>query len=245
MTKRLTQKFIIPCYHANASWRLKPSAFMDIAQEAANLHATELGFGYDDMIRTRTAWVLSRMHIIFHKTPLWRDEVVFHTWHKGLERLFYLRDFLMQDQNGDKLVSATTSWLVLNLDTRRLVRDPDLMDENTRCHDNAVESPCDKVQMPKDLQSEHVHDHVVAYSDVDMNGHTNNAVYVLWAMNMIDYQTAVERPVRELRINFNHETLPGDVVSLYKAVRESDESIIYYVEGKVNGTSAFCVEITF
>jgi acyl-CoA thioesterase FadM len=68
------------------SWRLKPASFMDMAQEAANLHAATLGFGYDELIASRTAWVLSRMHVVFVDTLKWRDEVTLATWHKGLNR---------------------------------------------------------------------------------------------------------------------------------------------------------------
>ena len=55
---KYSHKFIIPCYFTDASWRLKPASFMDVAQEAANQHATVLGFGYDDLIASRTAWIL-------------------------------------------------------------------------------------------------------------------------------------------------------------------------------------------
>ncbi|MGM9736449.1 MAG: acyl-[acyl-carrier-protein] thioesterase [Candidatus Cryptobacteroides sp.] len=243
--KRYEQEIIIPCYCTDASWRLKPVSFMNYAQEAANRHATAIGFGYDDLIASRTAWVLSRMHIIFYKAPLWRDAVTFYTWHKGSERLFFLRDFLMRGKDAEPLVAATTSWLVLNLDTRRLVRDPGLVDESTVCSDNAIETPCDKVQIPKDLQPEFAMEHIVAYSDVDMNGHTNNAMYVEWAMNVIDYECAVSRPVRELKINFNHETRPADHVELYKASCEDEAGLHWFVEGRVEGNSAFCVEIIF
>ena len=177
---KLIQKHIIPCYQTDSNWRLKPAAFMDLAQEAANSHAAILGFGYDDLVQSRTAWILSRVNIRFIKTPLWRDEVTLTTWHKGLERLFFLRDFIMTDKDGNECVKATSSWLVLNLDTRRLVRDPKLMDEGTTCSDNAMESPAAKVQMPKDLEPELVMDHVVSYSDVDLLGHTNNAMYMNW-----------------------------------------------------------------
>ena len=105
---KFTQTFIIPCYNADASWRLKPASFMDLAQEAANRHANVLGFGYDDLIASRTAWVLSRMHIDFVDTPKWRDEVTLQTWHKGLNRLFFLRDFIMTDKEGRPKVKATT-----------------------------------------------------------------------------------------------------------------------------------------
>ena len=36
MSNKFTQTFIIPCYLADASWRLKPASFMDLAQEYAD-----------------------------------------------------------------------------------------------------------------------------------------------------------------------------------------------------------------
>lgn len=242
---RLTENFTIPCYQTDASWRLKPSAFMDLAQEMANRHATVLGFGYDDLILTRTAWILSRVNIRFEKTPLWRDEVSLTTWHKGLNRLFFLRDFIMKDKDGNECVKATTSWLVLNLDTRRLVRDPHLMDEGTTCTDNVIETPAEKVQMPKDVEPKLVMEHKVSYSDVDLNGHTNNAMYMQWAMDAIDYSVASAKPVKEVTINFNHETKAEDVVKIYRADVENEDGLRVFVEGKVNEQSSFCVEIVF
>ena len=243
--KRLVQNYTIPCYDTDAAWRLKPASFMNLAQEAAGQHAVHLGFGYDDLIKSNTAWILSRVHIEFVDTPKWKDNVVLKTWHKGLNRLFYLRDFIMTDAEGNEKVRATTSWLVLNLETRRLVRDPELMEDGTVCSDNVIETPADKVVMPKDIEPEHVMDHVVAYSDVDMLGHTNNAMYMQWAMDAVEYELAASRPVKELTINFNHETKAGDKVMIYRALVEKEDGIHVYVEGKVEETSSFTVELIF
>ena len=218
---------------------------MDLAQEAAGLHAVELGFGYEDLIKNNTAWILSRVNIKFVDTPLWRDDVTLTTWHKGANRLFFLRDFIMIDKDGKERVKATTSWLVLNLETRRLVRDPMLMEEGTVCKENVIETPADKVQMPKDVPAELVLEHVVAYSDVDMNNHTNNAMYMQWAMDAVDYETASTKAVKEVIINFNHETKSGDVVSIYRSCVEKEDGLHVYVEGKVEETSSFCIEIIF
>ena len=240
---KFEQKITIPCYNTDASWRLKPAAFMDLAQEAAGQHAVHLGFGYEDLIKNNTAWILSRVNIKFLDTPQWRDEITLTTWHKGANRLFFLRDFVITDIHGRERVKATTSWLVLNLETRRLVRDPMLMEEGTVCAENAVELPADKVQMPKDIQAEHVFEHVVAYSDVDMNAHTNNAMYMQWAMDAVDYELASSRPVKEVTINFNHETKAGDRVQIFRAMEQKEDGIHVYVEGKVEEVSSFCVEI--
>ena len=243
--KKYIKNYTIPCYDTDASWRLKPTSFMNLAQEAAGQHAVHLGFGYDDLIKTNTAWIISRMHIQFIDTPKWREQVTLSTWHKGLNRLFYLRDFIMTDEQGNPKVKATSSWLVLNLETRRLVRDPELMEEGTVNAENVIENPADKVQMPKDVEPVLALEHVVAYSDVDMNAHANNAMYMQWAMDAVEYELASSHPLKELTINFNHETKAGDKVMIYRAVVEKEDSIHVYVEGKVEETSSFTVELIF
>ena len=244
-TNKLIQKFQIPCYNTDMSRRLKPASFMDLAQEAATLHANILGFGYDDLIVSGNAWIISRMRVVFVDTPKWREDVTLVTWHKGLNRLFFLRDFLMTDNDGNVKVKATTSWLVLNLDTRRLVRDPKLLDEGKTCTENVIETPADKVVMPKDAEVKLVMEHEAAYSDLDMNGHVNNAMYMQWAMNAVNYEISSERPVKEFTINFNHEIKPQETVSIYKAIVEKEDGRHVFVEGKVGEQSSFCVEIIF
>lgn len=242
---KYTEKHIVPCYDTDASWRLKPTSFMNMAQEAAGRHAVYLGFGYDDLIVSNTAWILSRVHVEFVDTPKWREELTLHTWHKGLNRLFFLRDFLVTDNEGKTRVKATTSWLVLNLETRRLVRDPKFLEEGTVCPENVIETPADKAQMSKDAVPELVRRHTVSYSDIDTNGHTNNAMYMQWAMNSVDYETASSRPVKEFTINFNHETKAGDVVDIYRASAEKEDGLHVYVEGKLGDVSSFVVDILF
>ena len=242
---RHSQNLTIPCFSTDASWRLKPSAFMDLAQEAAGLHAVYLGFGYDDLIKTNTAWILSRVNVKFIDTPLWRDDVTLTTWHKGLNRLFFLRDFVMTDKDGRERVKATTSWLVLNLETRSMVRDPKLMEEGTVCTDNAIETPADKVRMPRDVEAVPVYERVVGYSDVDMLGHANNAMYMQWAMDAVDYELASSKPVKEFTINFNHEIKAGEKVTLYRACVEKEDGLHIFIEGKTEAASSFCVEIIF
>lgn len=239
------EKIAVPCYDTDASWLLKPASFMNLAQEAAGRHAVYLGFGYDDLIVSNTAWILSRVHVEFIDTPKWREDITLTTWHKGLNRLFFLRDFVLTDAQGKERVKATTSWLVLNLETRRLVRDPKLIEEGTVCTENAIETPADKVQMPKDVEPEFVMEHKVAYSDIDTNGHANNAMYMHWAMDAVDYDIASTRPVKEFTINFNHETKVGEVVKLYKAVVEKEDGRHVFVEGRLAEASSFIVEIVF
>lgn len=231
----------IPCYLTDREGALTVSGFMDMAQEIAYWAADGLGFGYDSLHVHHTAWVLSRMHIQFLRPTHWRDTVRLYTWHKGASGLFYLRDFDLQDNEGNHIVRATSSWVVINEETRHFVRPEELaglLEQKEKLEDS-IEEPAPKIQMPKDAQPAGAH--TVSYSDIDILGHTNNVRYMVWAMDHIPAEDALKQPVRDVFINFNRETTLGQTVSLTR-LREGNS---WFVEGKVDGKSCFVVRIDF
>jgi len=239
---KFRQDICIPCYQTNHETILKPAAFMDLAQEIAYWAAQELGFGYDTLHIHHTAWVLSRMHLHFHNAPAWRDLVKLYTWHKGSAGLFYMRDFDLTDSQGNKMVSATSSWVVIDERTRRFVRPEDLAQFLSVDYevDNAIEEPAPKVTFPKGVEAEPAGEHLVAFSDIDLIGHTNNARYVVWAMDHIPYEDA-KKPIKDLYINFNKETTAGETVHFFRY----REDATWYVEGTVDDKSCFVVKMEF
>ena len=187
------------------------------------------------------------MHFHFGNPPRWRDHVTLYTWHKGADGLFYLRDFYLQDADGNRLVTCTSSWVVIDEQTRRLVRPEELQDLLSvgRDLDDAIAERAPKVAMPRGAEPELAGEHTVVYSDVDIIGHTNNARYMVWAMDCLDYETASTCRVKDVYINFNKETVPGSTVQLYRLETEEDGVLVCYVEGRVDGKAAFCVKMVF
>lgn len=238
---------IVPCYDVDVNKKMKPSAFMDLAQEMAYRAASSLGFGYEALQTEGKAWVLSRMHYRFLRHPEWREEFRMSTWHKGPYGPFYLRDFSLSGKDGETMVLCTSSWVILDVASRRMCRTSEIMGmvpEETVCKDDAIAEPAEKIIMPKGIEPQQVGIHTVRYSDVDILGHTNNARYIIWSMDCIDFDELKLHPVREVTVNFNHETKAGESVLLEKArVGNNDGSITYYIDGKLDGKSAFTVKI--
>ena len=243
MDKTFSKNYTITCYEADANQLMRPTAMLDLMQEAANVNASTLGFGYDEMMNSNTAWVLSRIHVKFNNTPKWRDEVNLKTWHKGVSKLFYLRDFILSDKEGNPMILATTSWLIIDMNTRRLVRNSDLALSDTAMH--AIETPADKVVIPVDIEPELVRKHPVTWSEIDTNGHVNNVKYAVWAIDAVKTEDIKERPLKELLINYDAEVMPGDVVKISRVRQETEEGIIYYITGKVSDKQNFSVKLMF
>ena len=243
MDKTFSKDYTITCYEADANQLMRPTAMLDLMQEAANANASTLGFGYDEMMNSNTAWVLSRIHVKFNNTPKWRDEVNLKTWHKGVSKLFYLRDFILSDKEGNPMVLATTSWLIIDMNTRRLVRNSDLALSDTAMH--AIETPADKVVVPVDIEPELVRKHPVTWSEIDTNGHVNNVKYAVWAIDAVTQEDIKEKPLKELLVNYDAEVMPGDVVKISRIRQETEEGIVYYITGKVSDKQNFSVKLVF
>lgn len=219
---------------------------MNIAQEMANLDAVRLGFGYDRLLELNTIWVLSRMEVRFLRAPVWRETVEIDTWHKGKDGIFSLRDFLIRNENGtENLVAATSSWLIIDLKTRRIQR-PQLLFDNTTLTEkkdrHAIETPCAKIEGPDRKMLQPAGQKTVSYSDIDFNGHVNNAKYLEWAMDHL-YPTQVSsHKVDRFRINFNNEAHLTDHIAM---MATQTDPLTNYVEGMKEGKSIFRAEISF
>ncbi|MDD2643035.1 MAG: acyl-ACP thioesterase domain-containing protein [Bacteroidales bacterium] len=235
----------IRCYESDALRHLKPFAFMNTAQELANTHAIQLGFGYNQLIEKELIWVLSRMHVKYLRAPLWQETVSVETWHKGENGIFSLRDFLVSDGDGKPLVLATSSWLVIHARTRRIQRADHIFGpEEIRTQEkrHAIEEPCDKITMPGEALLNYWGVRKVMTSDIDFNQHTNNAKYMEWACDCIPADVVTTFPVDDFSINFNTESRLSDLVELYTA---QTDQLTYYIEGRKETRNVFQAEIRF
>lgn len=234
----------VACYEVDRNRRLRPSAFLDMVQEAAFGAAEAMFFGSNGLQAEKFSWVLSRLHFKIFRAPVWKEVIEISTWSKGPYGPFYLRDFIVKNKEGEVLISCTTSWFILDLTERRMLRTSELVKEvpeSTFCAENAIETPAEKIMMPKDIEPVMAGTRLVSYSDTDLLGHANSTKYLIWAMDSVDQDITASRPVKDVRINYNHEIRPGQEVSLYSShIGDS-----YFVEGKVEGKSAFCVRLDF
>ena len=236
---KVVDTLLVKCYEVDSIKRLKPAAFMDMAQEMAYQAASAMHFGYDELIVKDKAWVLSRMRFRFLDAPCWGDDLSIRTWHRGASGPFFIRDFEIIGKDGSRMVEATSSWVIIDISSRHMTSPEDVLPkEDTVCHDFAIESPASKVMMPRGTEPEFVMTHKVAYSDIDLVGHTNNARYVAWAMDCMEYGSSGV-VVDEVEIVFHHEARPGDEVTLMRVV-QGDTT---FVEGRTDGIQVFCAKL--
>lgn len=232
-----SREFSISSFDLNPKGQARLTTMANFFQELAYHHANQLGFGYKDMKERQTMWVLSRMRIRMERYPVWDEQIVMETWPSGVDKLFALRDFRIRDMEGKVIGVASTAWLILNIETHRLIRPKEALEHfKLIVHPEQVfKEALDKIEL--EGESSPMHLHKVVFSDLDIVGHVNNVKYMEWCIDCLTADKEPEREIRELEINFNQEALFGDVIEIrglelsgqetrFLSIRKGDEKEI-------------------
>jgi len=204
----------IPAYYVSLNGQIKFFTLAGMLLEGAAIHSSLHGYGYDDMVRDNIYWVLSRFHVTMHSYPRMGEPVVIETWHKGANRLFFLRDYRMMSEDNRLLASATSAWLVLDGNTGR----PKKMNEGYSFREfdvdnlHAIESVPDKLPQIQEPDSQIIT--TARYSDLDINKHVNAIKYIEWIQDHYDENVYKSKNVEEFQINYQLETRFGEEVEV-------------------------------
>ncbi|MDR2358021.1 MAG: hypothetical protein LBD92_08085 [Oscillospiraceae bacterium] len=216
---------------------LKLSALLGMFQETAEPASVELGFGFDVMRgRFNAAWILTRIRVDIMRPAVWRDELVIGTWNRKHSRVTFERDFVARSASGETVAAAVTSWVVLDVDTRAMKTASDFgFDIPDIDMPRAIDCRPGRIRAPIELEPTYTR--TVRYSDIDVNGHVNNARYVDFAMDCIRIERHRTHRVSSIEIGYVSEAREGDAISL-RSVSPPSEPDTVYIDGVNAGSGA-------
>ncbi len=232
---RYSRRFSVRSYESDFSGRLRPASLLDYFQEAAGEHAEQLGAGVVELIRQNLTWVISRYHVQLFRYPLWKNNLNLTTWPCGQQGLFALREFELMDETGGLLAAATSSWMLIDLKTKRPVPPAERLGPYPKDPRRAVTSSFEPLPILERTDIER--SFPVRLSDLDWNRHVNHVIFVSWALEtappgFLDKVRPVEIEVDFRGEAFFEETALCRVQSLsseqapllgYQIVRQDDQ----------------------
>jgi acyl-ACP thioesterase len=226
------------------------AAAFDYFQEAAIRHAENLGVGQGPMAALGQGWVLSRISVAVRRRPRQTEPVAVRTWPRGWEKLFAIRDFDIQDEAGTPLAVARSCWLIVDLAKRRPLRPQATMDK-LPLNQGLDALPGGGKGLDAAAGMEKTAERTAAYSDIDFNGHMNNARYVQWIQDVLEPGLLGQARTMRLDINYLREVKLGETLELWRAALPGQSSqqapspggVSLAVEGRRGGEAAFRAEL--
>lgn len=182
-------------------------------QETAINHADHAGIGYMDLIKNNFAWVLTRQLIRLYDTPRLNQTIHVETWVDNITNHIVSRDFHILNKEKSIIALARTSWMMMDLSSRRPMHVPDdLGNRIPHTPGKIKESPeLEKISFPEEVPSQSLSFPVV-FSDLDMNHHVNNINYIKWILDGFDYDFRMNFQVRTVETNYLSEARYGEIL---------------------------------
>ncbi len=239
------EKHIIRSAEVDSKNRLKPSAIVELLQEAAMHHIEELRLGNREMHeKERKAFVISRLAIETsllsdedccknseskQLIPGEDDEIEIVTWAAKGHAANFPRCYEIRFA-GKTIIEGIGLWALVDVDTKRLIKYKDYYADDSFTEPELELDIALKYRLPEGLDFKEAHSFKVMYSHTDSNGHMNNVKYIdpMWdAVPGIE-----ERAVKAFEIHYARELRAGDEVRALVAAEvgaTDTEPSTYYV----------------
>ena len=204
---------------------LKLKSLLDYFQNTAGLAVESIEGTTTELIARGYAWVLTRYEIeIIGKMPTLDEKFLISTFHDPSHGYNTLRVFDVKDMNGNPIIFAKSSWLLLDLANMRPVKAAAHLPEITKREVQEI-SP-DFIEI-KDDDGREILKSVsfpVRFHDLDYNSHVNNANYFSWVFDECPVDL-LKRELKSICAEFRTGAKLGEKVTLnYSNINENTNS---------------------
>ena len=219
----------------NGQWR--PSALLEEMQEISGTHCALLGCGRDDLLKRGVVWILARSEVQMDRYPNLGETVTVQTFHKPVRLRFFPRYYIFKDAAGEVIGKAGTLWLLMDIHTRQTIPAGDiaalLPDNSDLAAPMALPATVGQLQ-----GEERVIPYAPVYTDLDVNGHVNNAVYGNYIVNAVN--PGPDGAIGSLQIDYRHEALPDEPLAVHV---QQEEGLVKVKAINPRGEISFAADI--
>ncbi|MBO5124560.1 MAG: acyl-[acyl-carrier-protein] thioesterase [Spirochaetaceae bacterium] len=220
--------------------RLNLSELLLATSDTAVEDYHQRGMTYNVLKDNGVAILVSRVSLRIHRHPQANHPFTVRTWEEAPAGLQLTRRYELFDQENNPLVSGSSTWVVVNLQNRRIMRPSDFtMREAPTIKSEFCGLPCGKIAAGSSMTV--VDQRTIHFSDIDSNGHMSNARYGAYIMDCLPEEFQ-QRNIKDFRINYAHEAKEGDKLQL---LADFSNPEIVHVSGVTPEGTCFESELYF
>ncbi len=222
----LKEQRFVESFEVDKKGRLQPHMLFSYFLNCAWNHASATGFGYQELSSRNLMWVLSKLQLSITRMPEWRERILLETWGKGTERFYALRDFAVSLSEGQKIVSATSAWMILDKDNYRPQRIEQILASYPwEARQSEMERSLKKLpECPNSVDRAHYR---VLFTDIDVNNHVNAAKYLQWIVDSYPREALEEKQLKYLEMSFAAEaTIDDDVIVFRESLPDKEVNTV-------------------
>ena len=217
-----------PSYLCDTDDRLHVWAAVRLCQEVTEYHGNSTGIGFKTLLAQNRAWVISRALYNFYRRPDAFEQIMLSTWARGNDGLFAFRDYRITSTEGETLLTGTSYWPLIDMNTRRAIRLGDVIEDYDIDNLEATEhSKLGKIALTQMNEADVVMRRSAVHSMLDHTQHVNNSEYIRLIFDCLNERGFdIDLPF-SLELNYNHETKHGEELSV--SLKQVDDSFFVHI----------------
>lgn len=223
--QRFKIEFEVHYHEVNPREEATSLTILRYLEDAAIAHSESVGYGVGRLKSEQRAWILNRWHLQIERYPVYGEKVIIETWPSNFERFYATREFLIINQNLEIIGRATSLWIFINTQSKRPLRiGPEFQDAYGLEPLRAIEDSFGQLHIAKESEDgcEREQTFLVRRSDIDTNGHVNNANYLQWMLEVIPEEIYQDKRLASLEIIYKKETTYGSSIRSRCYVKSSE-----------------------
>jgi acyl-ACP thioesterase len=232
-------EFTVRAAETDYSRQLTLPGLLRIFHEASLQSVLNLGLSIWHLEKYRASWVLLRKEINLYNMPVLGDTITIETFPSGADRHLTYRDFKAFDRRGKLLATASSSWLLMALNDRKMMAIPDKI---IHAIEPLFPNPSDCLPRPSGKfppisSIDFEWNAQVGWFDLDFNDHLNNVTYASWMLNALPEALFRTKILSNFQIRYSKEALLHDSIRciaeqldecryLHQLTRASDGTVL-------------------
>jgi len=218
---------------------MRATAIIKYINDASWYSAESLGAGMHETLKFGMVFILQRLAFKTFRGIKLDDLLTIKTWPSEMSRSAFIRNGEMINERGEKVLEWESMWVLIDIEKRKIKRPTDSPTQFPLYGRNDVEITTKKVRIPDDAKLAASYNHTVMFSELDMYGHMNSAIYADLVANVVKKAHLKSNPV-EFQFNYINEATLDDEILVELFV---DESSIFAC-GTSKGATVFAAQLT-
>ena len=219
---------------------VKPSSLFNVMQTAAGQDSAQYGAGYNDLIKDKMAFVMTKARLIIEAPIRNETKITVKTWGKKVSGVSFLRDYLVYGDDGLVVARASTQWALIDFESRRLLRPSALKTDVSSNVEESAEVEVNRRLPVNEEVSPIFHERKINFSDADINCHLNNCRYADLVCDACGFDFT-KRHVTDIEIHYSSELPIGETVEIESFVEGNTATLVG--KKKSCGTVSFSAKI--
>ena len=171
---KIEKEYLIRTYECDRNENLRLLTLMNIFQDVADSHASAMGLGLEYCLSKGFAWVGSNYHLQIARLPKMHEKIKVQSWPAVEKKLGAIREFLVQSENGDTLIKASSQWILIDAARRR----PIALRENLPMYqvigERVIDTDFPKISEPQKIDE--AAEFFIRFDDIDLNTSTTQFI---------------------------------------------------------------------